>query len=238
MNCAETKRFLAFTREGEMSPEEERNLAAHLRTCPACSAEHAAFLNQARTVEKLRSIVPTLKDPEAIVQAVLGRVRGEASPQRQGVVSALVDRLIGALEVPGFRFALAAFVTIMVTGFVFQQVTILRSVSALEARLSQPAPPRIRLAYAVTPGTAEHLTGSLKIRTMLEKAGADQESGEERLRTARVSSIVDLLDSPESRWALYTLLPGSRKGGIDSLVSELSRNVRLVLTYSKGDVVR
>jgi anti-sigma factor RsiW len=238
MNCAEAKRLIAFTRKGEMGPAEEYQLAEHVRTCPACQAERAAFLNQDRAVEKLRSIVPTLKNPEANVQAILRRVREEVPPQRQGVVSALVDRLIGALEVPGLRYALAVFVTVMVTGFVIQQVTILRSVSALEARLAKPEAPRIRLAYAVTPGAVEHLTRSEEIRAMLEKAGANQELGSERLHATRAGSIADLLNSPESRWVLHTLLPGTRERGIDSLVNELSRNVRLVLTYSKGDGVR
>jgi hypothetical protein len=238
MNCAEAKRLIPFTRPGELSPEEEHRLAAHLRACPACTAEHTAFLNQDRAVEKLRSILPTMKDPEANVQAILSRVREEAPPQRQGVVSALVDRLIGALELPGLRYALAVFVTVMVTGFVIQQVTILRSVSALEAQLAKPEAPRIRLAYAVSPGTVEHLSQSEEIRTILEKAGAVQELQSERLRASRGGSITDVLNSPGSRWVLRTLLPGAGEAEIDSLMSRLSRDVRFVLTYSKGDAAR
>lgn len=235
MKCAEAKRLIAFTREGELGPDEERNLGVHLRTCPACAAEREAFLKQDQSLQKLRSIVPELRDPEGSARAILERTRVEAFGQHQGALSALTDRLIRALEVPGLRYALAVFVTVVVTGFVLNQFTILRSVSALEARLSQPEPPRIRLAYAVNPAVIEQLARSREVQAMLEHAGDGRELGRERIRAG---SITDLLNAPESRWVFRTFLPGTRQGEIDSLVNELTRNARLVLTYSKGDAAQ
>lgn len=235
MNCAEAKRYVAFTRDGELSPEEERRLAEHLRVCPACAAERASFLEQDRSLKKLRSIVPDLRDPEANVQTILHRIRSENAPGRQSVVSAIIDRLIRALEVPGLRYALAVFVTVTVTGFVFQQVTILRSVSALEVRLSQPEAQRFRTVYTVPPGGLQRLAQSPDLRKLLERAEARQMAGHGRYDANRVGLIAQVLDSPESRWMLQTLLPGAQKKEIDSLVSDLTRNVHRVWTYSKGD---
>jgi hypothetical protein len=187
-------------------------------------------------MERLRSIIPALPDPEASVQTVLARVRTERAPNRQGPLSALVDRLIRALEVPGLRYALAVFVTVTVTGFVVQQLTILHNVSSLEARLARPDVPGVRMAYAVNPEAIDRLAQAEGIRTILERSGEGLSTG--RFGSARVSTLADLLNAPESRWVLRTLLPGTREETIDSLVNELSRNVRFVLTTSKGDALQ
>ena len=110
MNCAEARRYLALTREGELSGDDERNLDAHLRSCPTCLAERDAFVHQNHLVEKLRSISPALPDPEANVQAVLARVRSETLPRPRGLAGALLDRIIGFLEVPVLRYALAVLI--------------------------------------------------------------------------------------------------------------------------------
>lgn len=233
MNCAEAKRIIPLTRQGELSEAEQRALEAHLRSCPSCAAERRAFLSQDRRIEQLRTIAPDLPDPEASVRAVLARVRAERLPDRQGPVSTLVDRLIRALEVPGLRYALAVFVTITVTGFIVQQLTILHNVSSLEARLARPDAPGVRMAYAVNPETVERLTHAEEIRTILKRSGEGLETG--RFGSARVGTLADLLNAPESRWVLRSLLPRTGGQTIDSLVTELSRNVRFVLTTSKGD---
>jgi hypothetical protein len=236
MNCAEAKRFIPLMRQGELSPAEQRALADHLRSCPSCAAEQAGYLNLNRRIAKLRAIVPELPEPERSVQAILARVRAERRPEHQGYVSALVDRLIRALEVPGLRYALALFVTVTVTGFVFQQLTILQSVSALEARLSRPSTPRVRMAYAVNPEAVERLARAEEIRTILERSGEGIQT--DRLGSARVGTLADLLDAPESREVLRALLPRAGRQTIDSLVAEFSRNIRFVLTTSKGDAAQ
>ncbi len=231
MKCAEAKRYLALTRKGELTSEIERALAEHVRTCPACAAEQASFLRQDRSLENLRSIAPSLRDPEANVRRILQRVRSESVPRHQHVMSAIVDRLNRALEVPGLRYALAVFVTATVTGFVLQQVTILRNVSALEARLSKPEAPRIRVAYVVPPESVERLTRSREGREIVRTMGSSEATGGLRIDPTRLASFTDLLDSPESRWTLHAVLPGGGTGEVDSLIAELTRNVHRVLTY-------
>lgn len=237
MNCAEAKRYITSAREGEMSPGETRRLAGHLRTCPACAAERAAFLKQERTLARLRSIVPEMKNPDASLQAILERVRREES--RRGAVDAgtLLDKLIAIFEVPRLRYVLAAFVVIMVTGFVIQQVTILRSVSALEARLSLPEAPRIRAAYVIPRSALDRLSRTREFRTVLERAGADQESGE-RIDAASIAGLADIRDFRETMQVVRALQPDKTESGIDSLVADLTRHARFVLTYSKGVAVR
>jgi hypothetical protein len=235
MNCAEAKRYLALIREGELSAEEERNLDVHLRVCPVCAAERAAYIRQERAMAKLRSISPALRDPEAHLQAVLARVRAESRPRPLGRMSALVVRTIDLLEVPGLRYALAAMVTILVTGFIMQQILILRSVSALESRLAQPEAPRIRLSYALSAEGIEQLKRSADVRAIIEHHWTGRSMSIEQLRTARASTIADLIDSPESRWVLRSLIPAASVSKLDALVRNLSRNARLVLTYSKGE---
>lgn len=235
MNCVEA-RILAFTRDGELSPGEERALEAHLQTCPGCMAERASFLEQRRNLEKLRSIVPALRDPEENVREILSRVRTDSLPRRQGLLTTIVDRMIRALEVPGLRYALAAFVTVMVSGSVVQQVTILRSVSALEARLSGPEPLRLRMAYTVPTADLNRLTRSGELRAILERLEAPGGAGPVRLDASQAGPFLEVLHTPGSRWMLRTLLPGFRDGDIDALVTEFSRNVHMILTYSKGDV--
>ncbi len=234
MKCAAARKIMALTREGELSPDEERRLASHLQVCPACSAERASFLDQTRSLEKLRSITPALRSPEANVRAILDRVRAGGNPLRRGALSMLADRLFRALDVPGLRYALAALVGVTVTGFVFQQVTIFESVSDLEARLAQPGAPRIRMAYALPPGAAERIAQSREIRTILERSRVGQETGYARLDANRIGSIAEILNSPESRWMLHALRPMLRPGEMDTLISGFSRNVQRVLTYSKG----
>lgn len=235
MNCVEAKRILAFTREGELSPGEERALEAHLRTCPGCMAERASFLAQNRNMEKLRSIVPVLRDPEENVRAILDRVRVDALPRPRGLLSTIVDRMIRALEVPGLRYALAVFVTVMVTGFIVQQVTILKSVSALEARLSQPDPPRLRMAYSIPRADVDRLALSGELRAIFERLEAPGGAGPVRFDASRAGAFLEDLHAPGSRWMLRTLLPGLREGNIDTLVAKLSRDIRMIMTYSKGE---
>ncbi len=236
MNCAEAKKILAFTREGELSPGEKRALEAHVRTCPVCMAESVSFLEQNRNLERLRSIVPALRDPEENVRAILDRVRAGVLPRRQGFLTTIVDRMIEALEAPGLRYALAVFVTVMVTGFVVQQVAILRSVSALEARLSQPEPPRLRMAYSLPTADLDRLARSGEFRVIFERLEASGGAGPFRLDARRAGPFLALLHAPGSRLMLRTLLPGLRPGDIDTLVTEFSRNVRMILTYSKGEL--
>ncbi len=237
MNCAEAKRCITSAREGEMSPEESRRLAGHLRTCPACAAERAAFLKQERALARLRSIVPEMKNPDASLQAILERVRREES--RRGGVDAgsILDKLIALFETPRLRYVLAAFVIIMVTGFVIQQVTILRNVSALEARLSLPDAPRIRAAYVIPRSALDRLNRTREFRTVLERAGADRESGE-RIDAASLAAFAGLRDFRETREVVRALQPDRTESSIDSLVADLARHARFVLTYSKGVAVR
>ncbi len=235
MNCAEAKRILAFTREGELVPGEERALEAHLRTCPVCMAERASFLEQNRNMEKLRSIIPVLRDPEENAQAILDRVRVDMLPRPQGLVGTIVDQMIRALEFPGLRYALAVFVTVIVTGFVVQQVAILGSVSALEARLSQSDPPRLRMAYSIPRAEVDRLARSGELRAIFQILEAPGGAGPVRFDASRAGAFWEVLHSPGSRWMLRTLLPGVREGDIDTLVAKLARNVRMIMTYSKGE---
>ncbi len=234
MNCVEA-RILALTREGELSPGEERALEDHLRTCPGCLAERESFLEQNRNMETLRSIIPVLKDPEENVRAILDRVGVDALPRPQGLLSTIVDRMIRALEVPGLRYALAVFVTVTVSGFIVQQVTILRSVSALEARLSQPDHPRLRMAYSIPRVDVDRLARSGELRTIFDRLEAPGGAGPVRFDASRAGALLEVLHAPGSRWMLRTLLPGLRERDIDTLVAELSRNVRMIMTYSKGE---
>ncbi len=235
MNCAEAGRILGLVRAGELDPGEERALEAHLKTCPACSAERASFLGQRRRLETLRSIVPAPRNPEESIRAILNRVRSSTPSPGRGLITTIMDGMIGALEVPGLRYALAVFVTVMVSGFVLQQVSILKSVTALEARLSQPEPPRLRMAYTVPPADLNRLARSGELQAIFQRAEARGGTRPVRFDANRAAPFLEVLNTPGSRLMLRTLLPGLRDGDIDTLVTEFSRNVQMILTYSKGE---
>jgi hypothetical protein len=142
----------------------------------------------------------------------------------------------GFLEIPGLRYALAALVTVIVTGFIVQQISVLRSVSALESRLSRPEAPRIRLAYTLSPEGIEQLRRSEEVRAILQAQGTGRSHNLEKLGGEHAGTIAALIDSPESRQVLRALVPAAGGPAMENLLKILSLNARLVLTYSKGEV--
>jgi anti-sigma factor RsiW len=98
--------------DGELDAAEASDVAAHLATCEACSAEYALLLN---TVESMRQQLPPLRAPDVLRARVLTSIRTVKEPQkrpfrttrpvRQWAAAAAIVAMIGSAYVIGARTA-------------------------------------------------------------------------------------------------------------------------------------
>jgi hypothetical protein len=149
MTCDQARRLLYLSRPGEIEEEEREALSRHLATCTACSDEREKVRLSELRLEQLRLSPPLVRSPERLTRAILARVAASSNAPRATRAGLLLDRLAGLLDIPLLRYGAAAFITLTLTLFVAQEMTILKNVSALQNRLSGIQRPSMHLAYAV-----------------------------------------------------------------------------------------
>ncbi len=83
-HCPRWAPYLAALHPADLSPEEQRGLAAHLAICPACAEARADYLAMAARIERLPSVRPLAALPAQLARAWAER---ERIPTKPGTVS-------------------------------------------------------------------------------------------------------------------------------------------------------
>jgi anti-sigma factor RsiW len=79
LSCARAQVLVEAAVDGALGPKREAELQAHLRECPACSAE----LDAARRVQGGLRDLPRWSCPPAVVREVLRRTAADSEPARR-----------------------------------------------------------------------------------------------------------------------------------------------------------
>jgi hypothetical protein len=77
------------------------------------------------------------------------------------------DWIAGWLEIPLLRYAAALFISVAFLSMVSQQLSIMNSVTNLEARLARGPRPQVRFAYTVNLESVKHLKEAKELDRLL-----------------------------------------------------------------------
>jgi hypothetical protein len=149
MSCTKYRRMLHLHRPGELSEREQANLARHLATCAACTAEQQEVLAADRLFQQVRSMEPTAEGPDTITPRVLAALERRASPAQVKTKTSIATRLADMVFAPVTRYATVALATACIILFLAQSVATLRTVSTLDRSIAvrREGP---KLAYVVS----------------------------------------------------------------------------------------
>lgn len=98
MSCVDVERFLGAHADGELNPEQRRDLEAHLRRCPGCSARLRELEEQNVALAALRVDGP--RPPATLKRNLRRRLRREVLLNLARVVIVALAVALAAVFVP------------------------------------------------------------------------------------------------------------------------------------------
>jgi anti-sigma factor RsiW len=98
MSCVDVERFLGAYADGELNPERRRDLEAHLRGCPGCSARLRELQAQNAALAALRGDAP--QPPAALKRNLRRRLRRKVLLTLVRVLILAVAVALAAVFVP------------------------------------------------------------------------------------------------------------------------------------------
>ncbi len=208
MECADYERLIHLSRPGERNEREEEELARHLRVCGRCAQLHLEMSRTDDYIDGLRSRKPALPHPELLTDRILAAIA-----PRQGTPSrarAVFEMLHALLMRPSVRHAYAAAVSVAVALFLYEQVSLVKSLHRLEQRMEESVRPRVGAAvtYTLDSHTLRR-TGALELlRPILD-------TGDYRLRNGDLLVRKESIEAYASKTSLQRLRNLASAYGID-----------------------
>ncbi len=238
MSCDQIEVLLSLYRPGEITPEEEQLLDAHLRICPDCARRRGSAISTGEAIRRVRATPLPHSDVENAVTGILAKIQPSGSPVREHL-RVLRTGILDVAERPFFRLAAGLAAILLVGAFAIQQLMILNDVSQLQDQLAHYRAPALSIEarYIFRPPLASlapevrHLIDIVQRHIVLDPTG--------RI-TAPVSAALEFRTSMEEG------LPGTSGGAIRPLVRrmlrtqseriDLARTEVFVSVPSKGEV--
>lgn len=134
------QKLLHLYRSGELSRREAKKLERHLNRCEGCAREKLQVEKTERLMEKARSAMPLLPNPQELTDRIMQTLQYE-QPGDLGVVKDVKYkyRWLDWFHFPKVRFALAGIVLVVLGIFIFQSTMVLHRVSSLEQKMALQA---------------------------------------------------------------------------------------------------
>lgn len=209
MNCKTARLGFSLRLDGGLSYEETRAFQDHLRCCPACTREYAAFQ---RTVDFVRSL-PEVPAPPTFVQDVVRAARMAQSADKPALprvswLQQMGDRLGGFAWIGSPRFAVAAASLGLILGVGGSMLLFRAPASTAERGERAPA---TNLARAIGEPSIEGSAGSLNPSERSTAGATAPPSGPfedlvqqmlVRAETSQDAAAVDSLPQQELDWGL------------------------------------
>jgi hypothetical protein len=204
MSCRKFRTMMELSREGELTAAEAHMLAEHVSACPSCAKEQESLEEMGALMSRLRGMALQPPAPEEFTRRILRRVAASRPPVRSARETPVLDRLFRVSVAPGFRWASASFIVLVIGLFLSQYFSMLHDIQSLEAqqyyRATAHAVPQVGYAVDTRPlrGTPD---GALLDRLdghSYEESIVVPESRFESLRESAMSSVTILSRNPLS----------------------------------------
>jgi hypothetical protein len=224
MQCGDYERLIHLSGAGERTAEEEQHLARHLRTCPRCAEMQEQMERTDTYIGRLRGLSPAVPRPGLLTDRILAAI--DPLPAKHARPWEVLDVLQTILMKPTVRYVYAAAIILAVGLFLYQQVSLVNSLQALERRMEEGGRlrPRASVTYTVSTESLRRTGAMGLLRPLLD-------SGDYRLTNGDVSVRKQTLEPYATRANLRQLRKLAYAYGIkmpdvrmESLLDELKRS--------------
>ncbi|MGB6033435.1 MAG: hypothetical protein WBH55_11430 [Bacteroidota bacterium] len=235
MKCEDYERLIHLSRPGERTEREEEELTRHLQVCGRCAQLHQQMSRAGDYIDRLKSVTPAVPHPEGLTDRIVAAIgAAQLTPAR---AQSLPELLYAFLMRPSVRYAYVAAVSLAVSLFLYQLVSLVSSLHALEQRMEQDVRPRPRAAVTYTVDRESlRRTGAMELlQPVLGSDDYSLSNGDVVVRKRSLEAYAAKTDVRKLRRLVSTYGLDMPEARIESLLDELKSSAVVQLRlYAEG----
>ena len=136
MKCGQIEELIFSKRSDELTPVEKSIIEKHILSCPKCKSIYGSTLKAESVLVKMKTHQPVLKNEEFLVDSIMQKIISSPANQKFENQFYLLEKLILFVSQKTVRYALASFLFIMLSTYMFEEYSAVKNITELENRLN------------------------------------------------------------------------------------------------------
>ena len=229
MNCEDYQRLLHLNRAGEISVEEAEELRRHLRLCEKCTLEYRRIQRADQFIDRISAFTPASINPGKLTADILRRVSEESAASHD---IDLLSRMLDFFLQPSIRYATVAIILLIISTFMYQLMTTLSGVSAVEqqmALVSNQTTVVPQTTYTAESKTLQEVSRSKDVKSLTETWPVTVRGDRVEVPAKALESIAPLYDLRNVSAAIGSSALHMDRITLERIINEVKATAELTL---------